>query len=353
MATLGEIEAALGVLEQAGTPRERITVLHCNTEYPTPVADVNLRAMGTIGRAFGVEVGYSDHTQGIEIPIAAAALGAAVVEKHFTLDRSLPGPDHKASLEPAELKAMVLAIRNIEKALGDGIKRPSPSEEQNKASARSSLLPAPGSRFGEALNQLGPDLMLVLGDRFEIFSAVAAAMVARIPVAHLHGGETTEGAFDEAIRHSITKMSHLHFVATKEYRKRVIQLGELPDRVFVVGGLGIDNIRRLSLLDRAGLEAALGFKLRPKNLLVTFHPATLESTGAVEQFSELLAALDTLEDTGLIFTMPNADTDGRALAKMIGEFVASRPNARAYTSLGQLNYLSCVRHVDGVLGNSS
>jgi len=207
--------------------------------------------------------------------------------------------------------------------------------------------------FGEALNQLGPDLMLVLGDRFEIFSAVAAAMVARIPVAHLHGGETTEGAFDEAIRHSITKMSHLHFVATKEYRKRVIQLGELPDRVFVVGGLGIDNIRRLSLLDRAGLEAALGFKLRPKNLLVTFHPATLESTGAVEQFSELLAALDTLEDTGLIFTMPNADTDGRALAKMIGEFVASRPNARAYTSLGQLNYLSCVRHVDGVLGNSS
>jgi len=153
MATLGEIEAALGVLEQAGTPRERITVLHCNTEYPTPVADVNLRAMGTIGRAFGVEVGYSDHTQGIEIPIAAAALGAAVVEKHFTLDRSLPGPDHKASLEPAELKAMVLAIRNIEKALGDGIKRPSPSEEKNKPIARRSLVAASGIRFGEVFTE--------------------------------------------------------------------------------------------------------------------------------------------------------------------------------------------------------
>lgn len=149
MAALGEIEAALEVLEQAGTPRGRITVLHCNTEYPTPMADVNLRAMLTIRDAFGVAVGYSDHTLGIEVPIAAVALGATVIEKHFTLDRNLPGPDHKASLEPDELKAMVAAIRNIEQALGDGIKRPSPSEAKNKAVARKSIVAARAIRVGE------------------------------------------------------------------------------------------------------------------------------------------------------------------------------------------------------------
>lgn len=207
--------------------------------------------------------------------------------------------------------------------------------------------------FGEALQQLQPDLMLVLGDRFEIFSAVAAAVVARIPVAHLHGGEATEGAFDEAIRHSITKMSHLHFVAAEEYRKRVIQLGEHPDRVFLVGGLGIDNIKKLTLLDRSALEASLGFKLGSRNLLVTFHPVTLENATSIKQMAELLAALETLEDTHLIFTMPNADTDGRVLIDMVEQFVADHANARAYTSLGQLRYLSCIQHVDGVVGNSS
>ena len=207
--------------------------------------------------------------------------------------------------------------------------------------------------FGEALQQLQPDLMLVLGDRFEIFSAVAAAMVARIPVAHLHGGETTEGAFDEAIRHSITKMSHLHFVATEEYQKRVIQLGECPDRVFLVGGLGIDNIRKLDMLDRSALETALEFKLGSKNLLVTFHPSTLENGTSGQQMAELLAALEMLKDTHLIFTMPNADTDSRVLFEMIDQFVTKHPNARSYISLGQLNYLSAIRHVDGVVGNSS
>ena len=191
------------------------------------------------------------------------------------------------------------------------------------------------------------------GGQVRDFSAVAAAMVARIPVAHLHGGETTEGAFDEAIRHSITKMSHLHFVAAEEYRKRVIQLGEHPDRVFLVGGLGIDNIKKLTLLDRAALEASLGFELGPKNLLVTFHPVTLENATSTQQMAELLAALETLEDTHLIFTMPNADTDGRVLFDMVEQFVADHANARAYTSLGQLRYLSCIRHVDGVVGNSS
>jgi GDP/UDP-N,N'-diacetylbacillosamine 2-epimerase (hydrolysing) len=207
--------------------------------------------------------------------------------------------------------------------------------------------------FGEALQQLQPDLMLVLGDRYEIFSAVAAALVARIPVAHVHGGETTEGAFDEALRHSITKMSHLHFVAAAEYRDRVIQLGEIPERVFLVGGLGIDNIKNMKLMDRAELEASLDFKLGPKNLLATFHPVTLENATSAEQMAELLAALDQLTDTHLIFTMPNADTDGRVLFDMIRQFVSTHPNARVYTSLGQRRYLSCIQHMDGVVGNSS
>lgn len=152
MSTLGEIEAALEVLEQSGTNRERITVLHCNTEYPTPMTDVNLRAMQTIRDAFGVRVGYSDHTAGIEVSLAAVALGATMIEKHFTLDRQLPGPDHKASLEPDELKAMVSAIRNIELAMGEGIKRPSASESRNKDIARRSLVAAHAIRAGEVFS---------------------------------------------------------------------------------------------------------------------------------------------------------------------------------------------------------
>jgi GDP/UDP-N,N'-diacetylbacillosamine 2-epimerase (hydrolysing) len=207
--------------------------------------------------------------------------------------------------------------------------------------------------FGEALSQLQSNLLLVLGDRFEIFSAAAAATVARIPIAHLHGGEASEGAFDEAIRHSITKMSHLHFVAAEEYRQRVIQLGEHPDRVFMVGGLGVDSIKKLPLLDRSALEAALEFELGARNLLITFHPVTLENATSKQQMAELLASLEELDDTHLIFTMPNADSDGRVLFKMIENFVAGHTNARAYSSLGQLRYLSCIRHVDGVVGNSS
>jgi len=207
--------------------------------------------------------------------------------------------------------------------------------------------------FGEALQQLQPDLMLVLGDRFELFSAAAAAMVARIPVAHLHGGEATEGLIDEPIRHSITKMSHLHFVAAEEYRKRVIQLGESPDRVFLVGGLGIDSINKLDLLDSSALETAMEFELGDKNLLITFHPVTLENNTSAQQMAELIAALKTLENTHLIFTMTNADTDGRVLIDMVKQFVSDYPNARLYSSLGQLRYLSCIKHVDGVVGNSS
>lgn len=207
--------------------------------------------------------------------------------------------------------------------------------------------------FADALAELKPDLMLVLGDRFEIFVASVAAMIARIPIAHLHGGEATEGLIDEPIRHSITKMSHLHFVAAEEYRRRVIQLGEQPGRVFNVGGLGIDNILRLKLLGRDELEAELNFKFAKSNLLITFHPVTLERNTSVQQMDELLAALAELKDTGLIFTMPNADTEGRVLFRQIEAFCAQHSQACAYKSLGQLRYLSCIQHVDGVVGNSS
>ncbi len=207
--------------------------------------------------------------------------------------------------------------------------------------------------FADALQQLRPDLLLLLGDRFEILPAAAAALIAKTPIAHAHGGEATEGAFDEAIRHSVTKMSHLHFVATERYRKRVIQLGEQPDSVFVVGGLGIDNIVKLPLLSRAELESELGVSFLAKNLLVTFHPATLAADSPAKQFDELLAALNTLDDTLLIFTMPNADAQSRPLFDAIEGFVATHPRARVFTSLGQLRYLSCIQYVDGVVGNSS
>jgi GDP/UDP-N,N'-diacetylbacillosamine 2-epimerase (hydrolysing) len=207
--------------------------------------------------------------------------------------------------------------------------------------------------FADALADLNPDLLLVLGDRYEIFAAAASAMIARIPIAHLHGGESTEGLIDEPIRHSITKMAQLHFVAADEYRNRVIQLGEQPENVFKVGGLGVDNILRHKLLSRNELEAALDFRLAARNLLITFHPVTLENSTSSEQIIELLAALAELKDTGLIFTMPNADTDGRILFQQIENFCEQHPNARAYTSLGPLRYLSCILHTDGVVGNSS
>jgi len=207
--------------------------------------------------------------------------------------------------------------------------------------------------FADALAELRPDLMVVLGDRYEIFGAAASAMIARIPIAHLHGGETTEGAIDEAIRHSITKMSHLHFVATEQYRQRVIQLGEQPEHIINVGGLGIDNILRHKLLTRVELEEVLDFKFAQRNLLITFHPVTLERDNGAQQLDDLLGALAELRNTGLIFTMPNADNAGRLFADKIKAFCTDYPHARAYTSLGQLRYLSCIQHVDGVVGNSS
>lgn len=207
--------------------------------------------------------------------------------------------------------------------------------------------------FADAFSELKPDLVLVLGDRYEIFVAATAATVACIPIAHLHGGERTEGAIDESFRHSITKMSHLHFVAAEEYRRRVIQLGEDPDRVFVVGGLGIDGIQRLPLLPLGEIEESLGLTFAKRNLLITFHPVTLEPAAAEGQMLELLSALEPLVETNLIFTMPNADAEGRQLIHMVEEFVSSHANSFAFTSLGHLLYLSTIRHVDGVVGNSS
>ena len=207
--------------------------------------------------------------------------------------------------------------------------------------------------FAEAFDELAPDLLIVLGDRYEIFSAVAAATMAGIPVAHLHGGELTEGALDESLRHSITKMSHLHFTAAESYRQRVIQLGEDPGRVFMVGGLGVDSIQRLHHLSRSELESLLNFKFGDKNLLVTFHPPTLENITAEVQMEELLSALDLQADKNIIFTYSNGDSKGRILIDMVKKFVASHPNSRAYDSLGQLVYLSCLSQVDGVIGNSS
>jgi len=208
--------------------------------------------------------------------------------------------------------------------------------------------------FADTLNDLNPDLMVVLGDRFEIFTAVTAAMIAKIPVAHLHGGEATEGLIDEPIRHSITKMSHLHFTATEEYRKRVIQLGEQPDSVFNVGAIGIDNIKRLKLLSKKEFEESIQFKLTKRNLLVTFHPVTLEDSTSQEQFNHLLNALNKLEETHIIFTKANADTDGRVINRLIDEYVAEYPKtAIAFDSLGQLRYLSAMQYVYAVVGNSS
>lgn len=208
--------------------------------------------------------------------------------------------------------------------------------------------------FADALDELRPDLMLVLGDRFEMLAAVTAATMARIPIAHLHGGETTEGAFDESIRHCITKMSHLHFPSTEAYRRRIIQLGEDPVRVFNVGAPGLDNIRELQPMSREELEASLDFRFGERNLLVTFHPETLEHATAEAQFEALLGALGDLERTHLIFTFPNADPGGRIIARMIEDFVAAHPDtATSAVSLGMRRYLSAMVHVDGVVGNSS
>ncbi|OKP90590.1 UDP-N-acetyl glucosamine 2-epimerase [Paenibacillus sp. P3E] len=207
--------------------------------------------------------------------------------------------------------------------------------------------------FAEAFQRLKPDILVLLGDRFEIFSAAQTALVMRIPVAHISGGELTEGAIDESIRHSLTKMSHIHFTANEEYTRRVIQLGEQPDRVFNVGDLGVENIRKMSFLSKQELHEILGLDIE-KLFLVTFHSTTLEVETAKEQMENLLAAFDFFPDYKIVFTKSNADTDGRRINELIDEYTALNPErAKSFFSLGQSRYLSTMKHCSIVIGNSS
>lgn len=210
------------------------------------------------------------------------------------------------------------------------------------------------SGFADAYNNLKPDLVVVLGDRFEILAAATAAMIERIPIAHIHGGEITEGAYDDAIRHSITKMSHLHFASTEEYRKRIIQLGEQPDTVWYVGALGVENIKKLLLLSKEEIEESIDFKLDENTILVTYHPVTLGYHTAEQDIKEFIDALDERKDLRVVFTMPNSDTGAQAMAEAINAFVANNSDrAVAYKSLGVIRYLSVMRQVAAVVGNSS
>ena len=208
--------------------------------------------------------------------------------------------------------------------------------------------------FADAYQELQPDLIVVLGDRSEILAAVTAALLYRIPVAHIHGGEITEGAYDDAIRHAVTKMSHLHFTSTEAYRQRVIQMGEQPATVFYVGSLGCDNIRDMQLMDKETLETSIGFGLDRNTLMVTFHPMTLGKVGAEKEFSELLAALDVIGNPRAVFTLPNSDAGGRVIIGLIEDYVAKHPGKSvAFPSLGAKRYLSALQYIGGVIGNSS
>lgn len=209
--------------------------------------------------------------------------------------------------------------------------------------------------FADALEDLKPDVAVILGDRYEMLAAAEACLIYKIPVAHLYGGEITEGAYDDAIRHCISKLSHLHFTSTEEYRNRVIQLGESPERVKYVGALGVDNIRNEEIMSLEELENSLKFKLGDKFLLVTFHPVTMENATAAEQCDSLLRALSEINSNyQLLFTLPNSDTDGRVIIKKINDYVSAHSdNAFAITSLGKRRYYSALKFATAVIGNSS
>ena len=208
--------------------------------------------------------------------------------------------------------------------------------------------------FADAYDELTPDMVVVLGDRYEILAAATAALIERIPIAHIHGGEITEGAYDDAIRHSITKMSHLHFASTEEYRKRIIQLGEQPDKVFYVGALGVENIKKLPFMGKEEIEEYIHFKLDGNIILVTYHPVTLGAHSAEQDIKEFLAALEERRDLRIVFTMPNSDTGSNVIVEAINKFVENNPNrAIAYKSLGLKRYLSVMKFCCAVVGNSS
>ena len=210
------------------------------------------------------------------------------------------------------------------------------------------------SGFADAYNLLKPDLVVLLGDRYEILAAAEAALIERIPIAHIHGGEVTEGAYDDAIRHSVTKMSQLHFPTTDEHRKRIIQLGEQPERVYNVGSLGVENIKKLPLMSKDEIEKEIDFKIDDNTILVTYHPVTLGNRTAKDDIDDFIAALEERKDLRVIFTMPNSDTGGQFIVDAINGFVARNADrAKAYKSLGVLRYLSVMKQVVAVIGNSS
>lgn len=208
--------------------------------------------------------------------------------------------------------------------------------------------------YADSFSELKPNLLLIVGDRFEIFAAASAAMIARIPIAHIHGGESTEGLIDESIRHSITKMSHLHFTSTDYYKKRIIQLGEHPSRVFNFGAPGLDNIKKLQLKNKNEIFKILELEENDKFFLITFHPVTLENNKSKDFINILIKSLIEFDQYKLIFTLPNADTEGRIIAKRIKEFITEFPSRGKYfKSLGQINYLSAMREASLIIGNSS
>lgn len=206
----------------------------------------------------------------------------------------------------------------------------------------------------KTLQQLKPDIVVILGDRYEILAIAIAAFMLHIPVAHIHGGEVTEGAIDDSIRHAVTKLSHLHFTSTEIYKQRVIQLGEDPTRVFNVGSLGVENSKKVQLLNREDFEESIGFQLGEKNLLVTYHPQTISKLTPKEQFQALLDALDQFDNIKIVFTKANADEGGKIINRMIDDYVAKNLHRSiAFSSLGQLRYFNAIRYVDAVVGNSS
>ena len=208
--------------------------------------------------------------------------------------------------------------------------------------------------FADAYDELKPDIVVVLGDRYEILAAATAALIERIPIAHIHGGEITEGAYDDAIRHSITKMSHLHFASTQDYRRRIIQLGEQPETVWYVGAIGVENIKKLPLMSKEEIEESINFKLDGNTILVTYHPVTLGTHSTEYDIKEFIAALDERKDLRIVFTMPNSDTGAQAIVDAINAFVADNSDrAVAYKSLGIKRYLSVMKYVGAVVGNSS
>ena len=208
--------------------------------------------------------------------------------------------------------------------------------------------------FADEFQRADLDMLILLGDRYEALSAAICALVMRIPIAHLHGGELTEGAIDEGIRHSITKMSYLHFTSTEQYRNRVIQLGENPERVFYVGALGVENIKKINLMTKEELERSIHFEIDENTVIVTYHPVTLENNTVEEQFLNLLKVLDRNPKIRMIFTKANADTNGRIVNELIDKYTAQNSErACAFVSLGQKRYLSALKYCRIVIGNSS